>query len=203
MKTNIRLWMYTLNGTVWYLFCLVWSSISFLRMHTSPCIGLASFPGFVQGRRKESLVHTVRACAKFPWYPTLPRLCNSTECSCPVQWLSTWLLGSALCMEGTVVLHGVETISITRFIWDYLCCLVELSFVVICVLFVCLPYPLGQCNDNLWTFVQIRVPGEPGNEATLAQPQKALASFPGSPGTRICIARRAWYLLYVSMTSAK
>ena len=28
MKTNIRLWMYTLNGTVWYLFCLVWSSIS-------------------------------------------------------------------------------------------------------------------------------------------------------------------------------
>ena len=30
-----------------------------------------------------------------------------------------------------------------------------------------------------------------------------LASFPGSPGTRIYIARRAWYLLYVSMTSAK
>ena len=28
MKTNIRLWMYTWNGTLWYLFCLVWSSIS-------------------------------------------------------------------------------------------------------------------------------------------------------------------------------
>ena len=28
MKTNIRLWMYTLNGNVWYLFCSVWSSIS-------------------------------------------------------------------------------------------------------------------------------------------------------------------------------
>ena len=27
-----------------------------------------------------------------------------------------------------------------------------------------------------------------------------IASFPGSPGTRICIARRAWYLFYVSMT---
>ena len=27
-----------------------------------------------------------------------------------------------------------------------------------------------------------------------------LALFPGSPGTRICIARRAWYLFYVSMT---
>ena len=31
MKTNIRLWMYTLNGTVWYLFCPVWSSISCFR----------------------------------------------------------------------------------------------------------------------------------------------------------------------------
>ena len=28
MKTNIRLWMHTLNGSVWCLFCLVWSSIS-------------------------------------------------------------------------------------------------------------------------------------------------------------------------------
>ena len=28
MKTNIRLWIYTANGTVWYPFCLVWSSIS-------------------------------------------------------------------------------------------------------------------------------------------------------------------------------
>ena len=28
----------------------------------------------------------------------------------------------------------------------------------------------------------------------------ALASFPGSPGTRICIAQRAWYLSYVNMT---
>ena len=27
MKANIRLWIYTLNGIVWYLFCLVWSSI--------------------------------------------------------------------------------------------------------------------------------------------------------------------------------
>ena len=27
-----------------------------------------------------------------------------------------------------------------------------------------------------------------------------LASFPGSPGTRIYIAQRAWYLFYVSMT---
>ena len=26
-----------------------------------------------------------------------------------------------------------------------------------------------------------------------------LASFPGSPGTRICITGRAWYLFYVSM----
>ena len=31
MKTNIRLWMYTLNGNVWYLFCSVWSSISCFR----------------------------------------------------------------------------------------------------------------------------------------------------------------------------
>ena len=43
MKTNIRLWMYKLNGTVWYLFCLVWSSISCFRgenvSHKSPmCI---------------------------------------------------------------------------------------------------------------------------------------------------------------------
>ena len=30
-----------------------------------------------------------------------------------------------------------------------------------------------------------------------------LASFPGSPGTQIFIAQRAWYLSYVSMTSAK
>ena len=34
MKTNIRLWMYTLNGIVWYLFCLVWSSISWF-IHVS------------------------------------------------------------------------------------------------------------------------------------------------------------------------
>ena len=44
MKTNIRLWMYKLNGTVWYPFCLVWSSISCFRdenvSHKSPmCIG--------------------------------------------------------------------------------------------------------------------------------------------------------------------
>ena len=43
MKTNIRLWMYALNETVWYLFCLVWSSISCFRdenvSHKSPtCI---------------------------------------------------------------------------------------------------------------------------------------------------------------------
>ena len=31
IKTNIRLWMYTLNGTVWYPFCSVWSSISCFR----------------------------------------------------------------------------------------------------------------------------------------------------------------------------
>ena len=31
MKTNIRFWMYTLNGTVWYPFCSVWSSISCFR----------------------------------------------------------------------------------------------------------------------------------------------------------------------------
>ena len=31
MKTNIRLWMYTPNGTVWYPFCPVWSSISYFR----------------------------------------------------------------------------------------------------------------------------------------------------------------------------
>ena len=31
MKTNIKLWMYTLNGTVWYRFCSVWSSISCFR----------------------------------------------------------------------------------------------------------------------------------------------------------------------------
>ena len=30
-----------------------------------------------------------------------------------------------------------------------------------------------------------------------------VASFPDSPGTRIFIAWRAWYLSYVSMTSAK
>jgi len=28
MKTNIRSWMYILKGTVWYPFCLDWSSIS-------------------------------------------------------------------------------------------------------------------------------------------------------------------------------
>jgi len=31
MKTNIRLWMYTPNGTVWYPFCLLWSSITCFR----------------------------------------------------------------------------------------------------------------------------------------------------------------------------
>ena len=31
-KKNIRLWMYTLNGIVWYPFCLVWSSISRFRL---------------------------------------------------------------------------------------------------------------------------------------------------------------------------
>ena len=31
MKANIRLWMYTPNGTVWCLFCLVWSSITYFR----------------------------------------------------------------------------------------------------------------------------------------------------------------------------
>ena len=30
-QTNIWLWIYTLNGTVWYLFCLVWSRISCFR----------------------------------------------------------------------------------------------------------------------------------------------------------------------------
>ena len=29
-KTNIRLWMYTLNETVWYRFCLAWSSITYI-----------------------------------------------------------------------------------------------------------------------------------------------------------------------------
>ena len=28
MKTNIKLWMYTPNGTGWYPFCLAWSNIS-------------------------------------------------------------------------------------------------------------------------------------------------------------------------------
>ena len=32
MKTNIRVWMYTPNGTVWYPFCLVWLSISCFRI---------------------------------------------------------------------------------------------------------------------------------------------------------------------------
>jgi len=31
MKTNIRLWMYTPNGIVWYPFCLLWSSITCFR----------------------------------------------------------------------------------------------------------------------------------------------------------------------------
>ena len=31
MKTNIRLWMYTPNGTVWYPFCLLWSSMTCFR----------------------------------------------------------------------------------------------------------------------------------------------------------------------------
>jgi len=31
MKTNIRLWMYTPNGNVWYPLCLLWSSISCFR----------------------------------------------------------------------------------------------------------------------------------------------------------------------------
>ena len=31
VKTNIRLWMYTPNGTVWYPFCLAWSIISCFR----------------------------------------------------------------------------------------------------------------------------------------------------------------------------
>jgi len=31
MKTNIRLWMYTPNGTVWYPLCLLWSSITCFR----------------------------------------------------------------------------------------------------------------------------------------------------------------------------
>ena len=35
---------------------------------------------------------------------------------------------------------------------------------------------------------------------TLRSSREEVASFPGSPGTWICIARRAWYLLYVSMT---
>ena len=30
-KPNIRLWMYTPNGTVWYPFCLVWSNIPCFR----------------------------------------------------------------------------------------------------------------------------------------------------------------------------
>ena len=29
---NIRLWMYTLNGNVWYLLCLVWSSSTCFRL---------------------------------------------------------------------------------------------------------------------------------------------------------------------------
>ena len=32
MKTNIRLWMYTSNGTVWYPFCLVWTRITCFRL---------------------------------------------------------------------------------------------------------------------------------------------------------------------------
>ena len=39
MKTNIRLWMYTLRGTVWYHFCLVWSSISCFRPENVSYIG--------------------------------------------------------------------------------------------------------------------------------------------------------------------
>ena len=39
----------------------------------------------------------------------------------------------------------------------------------------------------------------PGNEAKQHEREGQIASFPGSPGTQICIAQRAWYLLYVSM----
>ena len=39
-----------------------------------------------------------------------------------------------------------------------------------------------------------------GTRLENARSYRSLASFPGSPGTRICIAWRAWYLLYVSMT---
>ena len=53
------------------------------------------------------------------------------------------LLGSALCMEGTVVLHGVETISIYT-LYLRLCCLVELCFVVICVLYCVFAIPSGS-----------------------------------------------------------
>ena len=42
---------------------------------------------------------------------------------------------------------------------------------------------------------------ESGNETSLVCCVGHLASFPGSPGMRIFIARRAWYLSYVSMTS--
>ena len=53
--------------------------------------------------------------------------------------------------------------------------------------------PLSSCS----------VKGGSGYETAKHEHSMKLASFPGSPGTRIFIARRAWYLLYVSMTSAK
>ena len=36
---------------------------------------------------------------------------------------------------------------------------------------------------------------EPGNEANISRSSESLASFPGSPGTQICIVGAAWYLL--------
>ena len=42
--------------------------------------------------------------------------------------------------------------------------------------------------------------GKPGLEVTDCHPTTLLASFPGSPGTQIVHAWRAWYLFYVSMT---
>ena len=53
------------------------------------------------------------------------------------------------------------------------------------------------CDTNLYLYSEkaLNFSGPLGGEI--------LASFPGSPGMRIYIARRAWYLSYVSMTSAK
>ena len=41
---------------------------------------LASFPALVRGRGKESLVHTVCTCTKFPWYPAYYYFLETDHC---------------------------------------------------------------------------------------------------------------------------